>query len=150
MGATAEQFDEMFQYCLGFAEQMLGKAGEFYPFGAVVTPDGQLGARAAWNGEEHPSSQDMYVLQLDAFRAEAREKGLIAVALAVDVNVPQGFESPHPDAVRVKLECANSSRLVYVPYVLKKKGIFGKARTVTFAEPFAVETAHEVFEVAGG
>lgn len=145
MVATPEQLSEVFQYCLAFSEQMLCKAGEFYPFGAVITSDGKLGARAVSNGEEHPNSQELYALQLKAFHTEARDSGLLAVALAVDVNVPTEFEAPYRDAVRVKLECAGNSRQIYVPYLLKKKGLFGNARTVTFAEPFAVEAAPEIF-----
>jgi hypothetical protein len=48
--------DCLFDYLLKFAQQMLNGHGEFYPFSAAITADGQLQAFGATDGTErsHP------------------------------------------------------------------------------------------------
>ncbi len=144
MAATPEQLNELVNYLMSFADEMLTKSGEFYPFAAIVNTDGIVEARGAYDGVEHPQSIDILAILEEALRAEVARGEAIAVGLAVDVDIPPQFESPLPDGVRVGLETEGNSRLIYYPYELGKRGLFKKSAP-KFAEPFAVETAPNLF-----
>ena len=118
-GASAEaqaDLDGLLNAALPFAQQMLDKNGEFYPFGASVALDGKHAMVAAEPGQgEHPKSDEVLALLLDGIRAQRQE--LRAVALAADVRVDGG------DAVRVELEHRDGHALaVLLPYKKKRLG----------------------------
>jgi hypothetical protein len=185
-----ENMSKALAYCLDFAQLMLKDGGEFYPFGAIVSPGGEIVAVAGWSQEdedaladdgadeegadEGPSSDDRLTalvspsdagLPADASqRADGRPKPaeMLAVlteelaedaadgriegaALAVNVNMPAAANSPWPDGIRVRLEGPGYSRLVYVPYQIRKAGLFGRRREVVLGDAYSVDTAPEVF-----
>lgn len=145
MGATPEQIHEMFSYCMGFARTMLENAGDFYPFGATLAPDGVVAAIGGYNGEERPNPREIYKLLSDAFVAGALNGQFAGVALAANVNIPAQYSPTAPDGLRVQLESSGYARYVYVPYRLKKEGIFKKKIVVEFDEPFSVDIAANFF-----
>jgi hypothetical protein len=144
--ATPEQLHELLTYCLSFGRQMLARSGTFYPFGAVLNAAGEVEARGAYDGNEHPNPGEIYQLLEGAFMRDAHVGSITAFALAANVNVPPSYESPFPDAVRVKLEAPGYSRFVYLPYRLGKKSLFGRRSAPAVAEPFAVELAPSTFQ----
>jgi hypothetical protein len=115
--AVQGDLDGLLNATLPFAEQMLGKNGEFFPFGASVTVDGGVSMAAGDPGEgEHPRSDDVLATLLEGFRG--RREALRAVAFVADVRVDGG------DAIRVELEHRDGHALaVLLPY---KKKQFGK------------------------
>jgi hypothetical protein len=145
MTATPDQQKALFDYCFDFAKTMLMDSGEFHPFGADITAEGQQRAVGGWNGEEHPNAGEMYTLMKDAFVASARNGEITAAAIAANVDVPAAYDSPYPDAVRIQLEADGNSRFIYVPYRINTKGLFRKSRTVQFAESFAVAISDNWF-----
>jgi len=148
MAASPEQLHELLAYCLNFARTMLEKAGDFYPFGATLSPDGKVAATGGYNGEEHPQPQEIYRLLADAFRSGASTGEFLGVALAANVNIPAQFSSVSPDGVRVHIEASGYSRFVYVPYKIKVSGMFKKTKSVELGEPFSVEVPPNFFELA--
>ena len=48
------KLEELLNYCLGFARQMVESHGAFHPFGAVIVSSGTLNAVGADIGAEHP------------------------------------------------------------------------------------------------
>jgi hypothetical protein len=145
VAASPEKLHELLMYCLNFASTMLEKTGEFYPFGATLSPDGTVSATGGYNGEEHPQSQEIYQLLADAYRSGARTGEFIGVALAANVNIPAQFSPTSPDGIRVHIEAAGYSRFVYVPYKIKVSGIFKKTKSVELGEPFGVEIPPNFF-----
>jgi hypothetical protein len=118
-GATQQSQDDLdglLGVTLPFAQQMLAKAGEFYPFGTVVTVDGETQMFAADPGRgEHPASRDVRELLLDGMR-HAREK-FRAIAICLDVRLSDS------DAIRVELEHRDGQALaVLLPYKKKRLG----------------------------
>jgi len=106
---TQDDFDQLVNAVLPFAQHLLAKHGEFYPFGAVTTTDGEVRSTAAELGDEQPASADV----LDALHAGARgEAGAIrAAAFVADVRIETG------DAIRVELEAAEGVAIQLVlPY----------------------------------
>lgn len=145
MDASPEQLHELLMYCINFARTMLEKAGDFYPFGATLTPDGKVAAAGGHNGEEHPQPQEIYRLLAGAFSSGARTGEFMGVALAANVNIPAQFSSPSPDGVRVHIEASGYSRFMYVPYKIKVSGMFKKHKAIEFSEPFSVQVPPNFF-----
>ena len=54
------KLEELLNYCLGFAKQMVEAHGAFHPFGAVLLPSGTVTAVGADIGEEHPNGADVF------------------------------------------------------------------------------------------
>lgn len=139
MTATPEQLHAALTYCMDFARMMLDKSGEFYPFGATINPAGDVETKAAYTGDERPDPRELYQLLLQGLRADMSQGAAIALAAAVNVNIPKEYSTPYPDGVRVFLETAGYARLIYTPYKLKRAGLFGAKRVTEFADAFAVE-----------
>jgi hypothetical protein len=102
--------DGLLNAVLPFAEQQLARHGEFFPFGAAVSEDGQMALLSGDPGfGERPQSQAV----LDLLYQGARDPvtGYRAAAFAADVRAEGS------DAVRVELEHREGSVLVVlVPY----------------------------------
>jgi hypothetical protein len=118
-GATQQSqgdLDGLLGATLPFAQQMLAKAGEFYPFATAVTVDGETQMFAADPAQgEHPASGDVRASLLDGMR-HAREK-LRAIAVCLDVRLPDS------DAIRVELEHRDGHAMaVLLPYKKKRLG----------------------------
>lgn len=144
MAATPEQLNDMVNYLMGFANEMLTKAGEFFPFAALVNPLGGVEAIGAHTGDEHPPSQQVYNLLISGLRSKVANGEAIAIGIATDVYIPPEFESSLSDGVRITLETEGNSRLIYYPYEPAKRGIFKKSPP-KFLEPFAVEVPPDLF-----
>jgi hypothetical protein len=115
-------FNELLAYCMDFTQTMLRDSGEFYPFGAVLSPEETVVAIGGDDGNEHPKPQEIYQLLTRAFVSEAKSGKILGAALAANVNVPEQYESRSRDALRVRLETEGFACLVYVPYEITKSG----------------------------
>jgi hypothetical protein len=149
MSATPEQLHEMLNYCMDFARTMLAESGDFYPFGATLSPQGVVAAVGGYDGEERPAPADIYRLLGEAFLSGAARGEHSGVALAANVNIPAEYESISRDGLRVHLESHGYARFIYVPYKLGTTGLFKKRRVVEFSEPFSVELAPTFFGTQG-
>jgi len=67
---------------LPFAQQMLAKCGEFYPFGATVTASGETRLLAGDVGQEYPANADVLSLLMERLRRDRWD--LRAVAICSD------------------------------------------------------------------
>jgi hypothetical protein len=140
MPASPEQLHAAFSYCMDFARHMLEEYGEFHPFGAKVDETGQVGAVGGRiEGEEYPKGSDVYQLLLRSLRTELADRRSVAIAVAANVNIPDQYSPRHKDGLRVTLESAGYSRFIYVPYRLKRAGLFNSKRKVELTEPFSIE-----------
>jgi hypothetical protein len=117
------KLEELLNYCLGFATQMVESHGVFHPFGAVLVLDGTVTAVGADIGEEHPNGAEVFLFLQSAMHSQFQEGEIVAAAIATDVNIPPQYQPPFPDGIRVLLECAGFSRFVYLPY----RGAHGSA-----------------------
>ena len=131
---SQDDLDGLLNVTLPFAQQMLAKAGEFYPLGAVVSAAGEMRLVASDPGQsEHPASAEVLSSLLDGFRQERAD--LRAVAFCSDVRLPDS------DAVRVELEHRDGHAMaVLMPY--KKKRL---ARGVEYDELRAGPTDKQVW-----
>lgn len=93
---TQDDLDGLLNDALPFAQQMLEKNGEFYPYGRALTLDGEGIALGGWTGDDRPASQEVLSVLLDGVRHNTAN--VRAVALVADVRANGG------DAIRVELE----------------------------------------------
>lgn len=110
------KLEELLNYCLEFAKQMVESHGAFHPFGAVIVSDGTLTAVGADIGEEHPHGADVFRFLQSAMHSQFQKREIVAASIATDVNIPAQYQPPFSDGIRVLLECAGYSRYIYVPY----------------------------------
>ena len=145
--------EKLLTYCVDFAKEMLTRCGEFYPFGAVIKTDGGFSAIGGYTGEEHPLRQDVYIQLQESFKQDFTDGKIEAAAIAADVNIPKQYDPPHPDGIRVLIECRGYSRMFYVPYYLIKPGMFGrlirKRSALTCGEIISVEVDSTLIEKKG-
>jgi hypothetical protein len=110
------KLEELLNYCVGFAKQMVESHGAFHPFGAVIVSGGTLNAVGADIGEEHPQGAAVFQFLQSAMRAQFQKREILAASIATDVNIPPQYQPVYPDGIRVLLECAGFSRYIYLPY----------------------------------
>jgi len=95
--AAQDDLDGLLNNALPFAQQMLEKNGEFYPYGVAFDETGEHRMIAGDpDGSEHPPSLEVLAILVEGMRSQRRE--LRAVALVSDVRLADS------DAIRVELE----------------------------------------------
>jgi hypothetical protein len=149
MAATPAQLQALLGYCTEFAQAMLKDSGDFYPFGATLSSDGDVVAAGGHDGNEKPEPQAIYQLLASAFSTAARAGNISGAALAANVNVPEQYQSPSKDAIRVHVEAAGFARFIYIPYEIAKPGLFKRGRALTIHDPFSVDVGPGFFPKLG-
>ena len=111
-----DELDSLLDPLLTFAQEMLRKRGEFFPFGGSIANDGQVSLTGADVGEERPRSQEVIDLLAGGLRAQAAAGHIRAAAICYDTGfTPEG--GGETDAIAVSLEhFAGDAALVLQPY----------------------------------
>lgn len=151
--ATFDALAGLLQHCELVSRRMLAEAGEFYPFGAFVSPDGGVAALGAYTGSDHPDPKEHFEFLQGAIAQMASEGKLIGYAIAANVDIPSQYEPAYPNGVRVQVETPGYSRFIYTPYrVLPFKALrkfLVALPVVEYAEPIAVDVPPNVFTSNG-
>ncbi len=127
------------QEALPFAENLLRKHGEFFPYGQALDPSGAVVHVAAYDGREQPPSVDLMRLLKQGFVQGAKEGKYKATAMVYDVRVPLPSTGVKSDAIAVALDHRdNYSVVVFFAYEIKS----GK---LAMGEVFAHEGKFDVF-----
>jgi hypothetical protein len=112
-----QDLDAVLDHLIQFAQQTLGRYGEFYPFGAALTIEGEIVGHAGKLVEtDRPPSQAIIDLILDGMKREAEAGTIRASGLCYDVKsrMPDGTIT---DAIYVSLEHRSGRNVVVVqPY----------------------------------
>jgi hypothetical protein len=132
--------DQLLNAVVPFAQQMLAKHGEFFPFGSSMTTDGEIVANASYDGDEQPESKHLIELLTQAFRQEASSGKIRAAAICYDVRTVPPGQSEKTDAICVSAEHKNGEAAnVFLPY---KKGWFGR---ISYGQLFGGTRDREFF-----
>jgi len=92
---------------------MLQKHGEFFPFGAAMTPSGEIVSVAGYDGREQPPSQEVINLLKDGFRAGAKENKYRATGLFFDARTIPPGTNEKTDAVAIALDHKTTTRSLF-------------------------------------
>jgi hypothetical protein len=115
-------FDTLLETLMPFAEQMLNKHGEFYPFGAAVNAQGEVVSVSPEEETEMPASEEVIQSLTRRLDTEARAGNARATGICYNGRIVQ--EGKEIDAIICTLEHeSGEASKTYVPY---KKGLFGK------------------------
>jgi hypothetical protein len=111
--------DRLLSFCLPFAQEMLKKRDEFYPFAATVLINGELNPLAINSGEEHPSAKKMIDELTGVLKHNSAKGELQAAAICYDGRVTVQSDEKK-DAITVFLEHSNGESVtIYLPYSKK-------------------------------
>lgn len=123
MATPKQECEELMSAVMPHAEELLAKHGEFFPFGATLSPSNEVILAAAHTGQEQPPSLDLIRLIEEGFRRGAAEAKYKATALVYDVRVVPPKKAEPQDAIAVRLDHRDRyAVVVYFPYVLTPSG----------------------------
>lgn len=144
--AQKAQLERLVQAVLPFAEQMLSRHGEYFPFGATMSSDGKITHAAGYTGDEQPKSVEVISLLKAAFTSQAASNTIIASALVYDVRAIRPGTTAKIDAIAIDLDHRDGMSItILVPYSI------GADKRVTLDEAFAEKGSGTVFpRPAGG
>jgi hypothetical protein len=132
--------EKLLDTLMPFAEQMLQKHREFFPFGGRMASDGTITHEGAYNGTEQPPSQELIDLLRQAHQRDARAKSLRACATIYDIRTVPPGRTEKQDAIAAAIDHVSGySAVVIFPYA------FGPDKKLQIEAPFAVEGAYEIF-----
>lgn len=107
--------EEMTKYCLDLARKMLEANGAFYPFGAIIDSSGNRRPVMA-ESDEAKTTADAYGLIQTSMCRDFERGEIIAGAIAAIAGIPPEFKPDFPDGVRLTVESASISRLIFLPF----------------------------------
>jgi hypothetical protein len=133
-------FEKLLETLYSFAQKLLAKNGEFYPFAASMDTNGNVVCNAGYTGEEHPQSSEVVELLKNALRAKSQRGEICAAGICFDVRVTLPNKAEKSDAICAKLEHKNDEAIeVFLPY---HKSLFGK---IKYGDVFASQGVREIF-----
>jgi hypothetical protein len=127
MAEPREEIEQLLNYLLPFAEQMLSKHGEFYPYAATMGTGGEVQAVSAAE-DEQPDVGELLLTLHTVLREQASRGAIRASGIAADVTLTHPDSGEVTDAVQLELDHAETDAVdVYVPYETGTDGIkFGE------------------------
>lgn len=101
------------------ATHFLSKRGEFFPFAAAKTSDGEVRHIQAQMENDKPSPQEVLDVLLPRLTAEARSGFYVAAAIITNVDWTDTQTGEKSDAIRLDIEGEHSDPVTcFLPYKL--------------------------------
>jgi hypothetical protein len=140
MKTPKQECEELVSLVVPFAEQMLTTHKEFFPFGATMSPTGEIAQAAGWTGDEHPKSAAVIEVIEKTFREGASRGRFKATALVIGTQVVPPGKSDEQEAVEVRVDHRDGQSLrVLFPYSL------AEGKKPQLEDPFAVPGENKIF-----
>ena len=144
MAEPTEEIQEILNFLLPFAEQMLSEHGEFYPYAAALGSDGEVSAVGAdLEDDDSPDVGEVLLALHEGLRKQAAEGEIRASGIAADVTLTDPDSGEITDAVQVELDHADADAVdIFVPYETEGDGIkFGELVAAEGREPVFAHAA---------
>jgi hypothetical protein len=108
-----EEAQQLVDASLPFAEQLLTKYGEFFPFGRVIESDGTIAHHAGYPGGEQPPSSEVIEILQRSWRQMA-SNGSIRASARLTI-----FALFRPDVMRSRMQSASQSTIaIHIRFLL--------------------------------
>ena len=149
MAARAKLVLPLLQQALHRAKQLIADDQLFFPFSLMTCPSGNIQPVDSSNEQLNPNLRETYRHLENTIMAGVMAGKILAVAIAVDITIPEGQPSQHQDAIRILVEAQGYARYFYLPYrrqsssginVKKQQGV----KTI-FGDCFSVECSPKYF-----
>ena len=135
-----QHLEALIDATLPFAELMLKKHQEFFPYGAAMSSNKEIRNIGGYTGEEHPPSLDIIDLLRKAYKKEGAEGKTMACALAYDIRTIPPGKSEKTDAVAIELDHRDGMSIIMIyPYK------FSPEKVLIWGDGYAVEGKYEIF-----
>lgn len=119
-----EECEELMSNLIPFAEEMLQKYSEFFPYGSVMNNDGSIKNINYYDGNEKPLSKQVIENLIKVYHELAIKKEIKASGIVWDGKVSSPKDNTKTDAVLISLEHKdNYSVIVVFPYKIKNGNI---------------------------
>jgi hypothetical protein len=144
MAEPTDEIQEILNFLLPYAEQMLSQHGEFYPYAAALDADGDLNAVATdVDDDDSPDVSEVLLALHQGLRERAAEGAIRASGIAADVTLTDPDSGETTDAVQVELDHADADAVdIFVPYETEAEGIkFGELVAAEGREPVFAHAA---------
>jgi hypothetical protein len=143
MAEPTEEIQEILNFMLPYAEQMLSEHGEFYPYAAALDAEGQLNALGADVNDDSADVGEVLLALHEGLRERAAEGAIRASGIAADVTLTDPDSGETTDAVQVELDHADADPVdIFVPYETQPEGIkFGELVAAEGREPVFAHAA---------
>ncbi len=133
--------DKLLNALMPFATQMLQNHHEFFPFGGHLASGGAIVNEGAYNGQEHPASQELIDLLRQAHQRDARAHKIRACATIYDIRTIPPGRTQKQDAIAAAIDHVSGYSVVVVfPYT------FDAQTNLQVESPFARDGAHDIFQ----
>lgn len=120
---SEQDFSMLSRVMVQFAQELLQKQGEFYPFAATMDETGKVGVLGADIGIERPKTTELLTFLLQALRARAQQGGIRAYGICVNVGARLPGYSDNVDAICCQLEHVNARPVqIFVPFHRNERG----------------------------
>jgi hypothetical protein len=127
-----------------FAQEMLAKHGEFYPFAATIDKNGKVAQVAGEIGSARPESSELIAFLNEALRVQAARGVIRACGICYNVGARLPGYKDKVDAICCHVEHAAAPPVqVFVPY---RKGFLGRMK---YDKPVALPGQASVFVPPG-
>ena len=143
MPEPTDEIQELLNFLLPYAEQMLNQHGEFYPYAAALDAEGELNAVGAEVDDDTPDVGELLLALHQGLREQAAEGAIRASGIAADVTLTDPDSGETTDAVQVELDHADADAVdIFVPYETEAEGIkFGELVAGEGREPVFAHAA---------
>jgi len=145
MAEPTDEIQEILNFLLPYAEQMLNQHGEFYPYAAALDSAGELSAVGAGFDDDSPDVGEILIALHQGLRERAAEGAIRASGIAADVTLTDPDSGETTDAVQVELDHADADAVdIFVPYETEGEAIkFGELVAAEGREPVFAHAASE-------
>jgi hypothetical protein len=143
MPEPTDEIQELLNFLLPYAEQMLNQHGEFYPYAAALDAEGELNAVGAEVDDDTPDVGELLLALHQGLREQAADGAIRASGIAADVTLTDPDSGETTDAVQVELDHADADAVdIFVPYQTGGEGIkFGELVAAEGREPVFAQAA---------
>ena len=143
MPEPTDEIQELLNFLLPYAEQMLNQHGEFYPYAAALDAEGELNAVGADVDDDTPDVGELLLALHQGLREQAADGAIRASGIAADVTLTDPDSGETTDAVQVELDHADADAVdIFVPYETGGEGIkFGELVAAEGREPVFAHAA---------
>ena len=117
--STKQDVETLMNEGIDLAKRMLASDGEFYPYGAAMTADGEVLSVAIEGDEDYPASKDVLLDLINHMQRQASIGEYKATAIFYNATMRRNEEDSETDVIAVALDHKDAySVVVYHPFEL--------------------------------